>query len=306
MRQSAVVALLSAIATSCCGRQTRYSLPETAPDSRLLSLVHRNVANAQEYLLNKPPAAYNLVAYSKIVDVARTFSSQVQSGREGLLSVASQPHAPQDRSEIILDSGCGTGASTFALAKRFPDTLVVGVDRSELRLTKFGARVADNVNVDAPEAQPVDYWVDGAAAPLPNLLSGSRTITCCIRIRIPSGSIWGSDGTAIRPSRSYSRYVTTETLEATRSLTGLRLRVSAQLGERLVVRSNWRTYLDEFSLAVAAACTVEAAPSVAQLPPDMEPMTNFERKYLREGESVYELEVSLRSLTRPALENVNR
>ncbi len=37
---------------------------------------------------------------------------------------------------FILDSGCGTGKSTLALARQFPEHLVIGVDRSATRLAK--------------------------------------------------------------------------------------------------------------------------------------------------------------------------
>ena len=39
----------------------------------------------------------------------------------------------------MLDSGCGTGASTRALARAHPDCLVIGVDKSVARLGRTGA-----------------------------------------------------------------------------------------------------------------------------------------------------------------------
>ena len=37
---------------------------------------------------------------------------------------------------IILDSGCGTGKSSQELAKLFPGHLVLGIDRSHVRLSR--------------------------------------------------------------------------------------------------------------------------------------------------------------------------
>ena len=37
---------------------------------------------------------------------------------------------------IILDSGCGTATSTIRLGLQYPDAIVLGIDRSLLRLTK--------------------------------------------------------------------------------------------------------------------------------------------------------------------------
>ena len=39
---------------------------------------------------------------------------------------------------LILDSGCGTGNSSSVLAELFPNHLVLGVDRSHVRLSKSG------------------------------------------------------------------------------------------------------------------------------------------------------------------------
>ena len=44
--------------------------------------------------------------------------------------------AQQKKSELLLDSCCGTGLSSIALAKMYPDSLVVGVDQSGVRLSK--------------------------------------------------------------------------------------------------------------------------------------------------------------------------
>ena len=44
---------------------------------------------------------------------------------------------------VILDSGCGTGESTFHLANQFPDIPVIGIDKSAVRLEK-AALFADN------------------------------------------------------------------------------------------------------------------------------------------------------------------
>lgn len=38
---------------------------------------------------------------------------------------------------VILDSGCGNGDSSIQLATRFPDRLVIGLDKSQHRLNKY-------------------------------------------------------------------------------------------------------------------------------------------------------------------------
>ncbi len=57
--------------------------------------------------------------------------------------------------KIVLDAGCGTGRSTVALARRFPDCTVLGVDRSAYRLQRSGA-LPDNAVL--LRADLVDFW----------------------------------------------------------------------------------------------------------------------------------------------------
>ena len=48
-----------------------------------------------------------------------------------IVNLASKHSGP-----LILDSFCGTGMSTTKLAERFPDALVIGIDKSQDRLAK--------------------------------------------------------------------------------------------------------------------------------------------------------------------------
>jgi len=42
------------------------------------------------------------------------------------------------QNDLILDSGCGTGESTRIIASRYPQSVVIGIDRSRHRLEKTG------------------------------------------------------------------------------------------------------------------------------------------------------------------------
>lgn len=67
----------------------------------------------------------------------------------------------------ILDAGCGTGASTLALARLHPQALLLGVDKSARRLDK-GLRAAAlpqaPENVRLLRCDLVDFWLLAAAA----------------------------------------------------------------------------------------------------------------------------------------------
>ena len=56
---------------------------------------------------------------------------------------------------IVLDSGCGTGASTAILAGRFPGCTVIGVDKSAVRLARARHRPPNCVLL---RAHLVDFW----------------------------------------------------------------------------------------------------------------------------------------------------
>src|SRR5512144_1446458 len=70
---------------------------------------------------------------------------------------------------FILDAGCGTGTGTFALARQYPDQLVLGVDKSAARLA-IGQRQIDAgvapANARLLRCELVDFWQLAAAAGL--------------------------------------------------------------------------------------------------------------------------------------------
>ena len=56
---------------------------------------------------------------------------------------------------LIIDAGCGTGRSTLKLAERYPDRTVIGVDRSEARLSKSRDAPANALLL---RAELGDFW----------------------------------------------------------------------------------------------------------------------------------------------------
>ena len=57
------------------------------------------------------------------------------------------------KTPVVLDSGCGTGLSTIALAKQFPENPVLGIDKSEIRLVKAHNRSENGISMtlESPE-----------------------------------------------------------------------------------------------------------------------------------------------------------
>lgn len=199
----------------------------------------RRVARALAHPLRKPVAEHTRQAF----EAARTWR-------------AARPDMP-----LILDAGCGVGLSTRRLAERFANHAVIGVDRSESRLTREHGPLPDNALL--VRADLVDFW----------------------RLALADG--W-------RPVRHYLLYPNPYPKAA-----HLKMRwqghpvlpVILALGGRLELRSNWRLYVEEFALAVAQATgrKAEVGPHV----PGNDFLTPFEQKYHVSGQPLWKLVVEL-------------
>ncbi len=200
----------------------------------------RRVARALEHPLRKPVAEHTRTAF--------------ESARAWL---AARPGVP-----LVLDAGCGVGLSTRRLAWRLPDHAVIGVDRSESRLSREHGPLPDNALL--LRADLVDFW----------------------RLALEDG--W-------RPVRHYLLYPNPYPKAA-----HLKMRwhghpvlpVILALGGRLELRSNWRLYVEEFALALTQVCGREAT-AVPHEPIDDDYLTPFEQKYHASGQELWKLVVDL-------------
>ena len=162
---------------------------------------------------------------------------------------------------LILDSCCGVGESSIALARAFPDHYVTGVDQSEVRLGRFDA-VMLPPNLDLVRADLVDYW----------------------RLLLDAG---------VRLSRHYLLYPNPwpKIGHLSRRWHGHPVfPAMLELGGRLECRSNWRIYVDEFCLAVT---TLNGRPVTGEEFDAAQPLTPFERKYRDSGHRLYRALVDL-------------
>lgn len=165
---------------------------------------------------------------------------------------------------LILDSCCGVGESSLHLAQRYPDALVIGVDKSAHRLAKNAAyqQVVGGGRCLLVRADLNDFWRQAVAA-------GWQVNKHFILYPNP----WPKQkhlqrrwhGGALFPS-------------------------ILALGGALELRSNWKLYLDEFARALELAKQVA---NVRQLPTSIEPMTPFERKYKTSGQALWQLQSNL-------------
>ena len=166
---------------------------------------------------------------------------------------------------LILDAGCGVGMSTLRLAARFPTHFVLGVDQSADRLSRElrweGLRPANCLTL---RADLVDFW---------RLMLMHRMHPQRHYLLYPNP--WPKKA---QLGRRWHGHPVFPTIVA--------------LGGLLECRSNWQTYIDEFSAALTAltgkVVTTEALPD-----DPAGPLTPFEEKYRRSGHGLWACRLQL-------------
>ncbi|CAM3830874.1 SAM-dependent methyltransferase [Pseudoalteromonas sp. CO348] len=164
---------------------------------------------------------------------------------------------------IILDSCCGVGESTANLAKRHPDALVIGIDKSAHRLDKHDVeyKQTEQGQYILVQADLNDFW------------------------RLALEADW-------QPTHHYLLYPNPwpKAKHIQRRWHGSAVfPFIVKLGGKLELRSNWDIYVKEFARALALSgvdVAVEAYESD-------EAITPFERKYWASGQSSTRLVVTL-------------
>ncbi|MFV8755596.1 tRNA (guanine(46)-N(7))-methyltransferase TrmB [Nannocystaceae bacterium ST9] len=160
---------------------------------------------------------------------------------------------------VDLDAGCGTGASTLALARAKPDAWVLGVDKSSDRLARSpssSSRVEPG-RTKLLRGDMIDLWH------LLDLHAGPRFDTTWLLYPNP----WPKPGQLAR--RWHAHPVFPRILACTR---------------RIELRTNWRIYAEEFAHALALVLGRPVA--VEELVPDV-PLSPFERKYQASGHALW-------------------
>ena len=166
---------------------------------------------------------------------------------------------------MIIDAGCGTGRSTLKLAARYPERTVIGVDRSEARLSKSNDAPANALLL---RAELGDFW---------RLLNDSNDL------RVEETYL-------LYPNPYPKTKMLKQRFQGHASLPSL----LHACGRRLTIRASWRTYLEELRLAASKAGELGIRPDLVSKGPyelsDLrDPLTLFERKYAKAGVPVYEL-----------------
>ena len=163
-------------------------------------------------------------------------------------------HLRQEQRPLVLDSFCGTGHSTTALALRHPDHLVVGVDQSSHRLAKHPG--SDRRNYLLLQAECEDIW---------RLLLEEGLHTSYHYLLYPNP--WPKAKHLQRRVHGHGSFP-----------------LLLQLGGAITLRSNWQLYVEEFGLAMHLAGCRGSISMVGADPA----LTLFEQKYRDSGQSLWQ------------------
>jgi tRNA G46 methylase TrmB len=166
---------------------------------------------------------------------------------------------------LIFDSFCGTGMSTALLAQRYPDSVVLGIDKSGKRLRRHAKTPAANYLLVRAECG--DFWRLAAAA-------GWRVQHHFLLYPNP----WPKPGQLQRRIHGSPDFA-----------------ALLALGGTVELRSNWPIYVEEFGCALV---TAGQFPVVDRVQPAVA-MTLHERKYFGSGHPLWRCRCHLRDNTGP-------
>lgn len=172
--------------------------------------------------------------------------------------------------KLILDSGCGTGVSTSHLADRYPQHLIIGIDKSCYRLGKHmiykqhrcHENIASKDNIVFCQAELTDIW---------RLMATAKLNIEKHFILYPNP--WP------KPQQVKKRFYAHPVFPT-----------MLTLSPQLVCRSNWDLYLKEMQWLLQACFNINS--QITQVD-DQSACTRFESKYLHSGVNCYELTTSV-------------
>jgi len=154
---------------------------------------------------------------------------------------------------MVLDSFCGTGHSTRLLASYYPDSTIVGIDKSASRLGRHADYTGDNYVLLRAQCEEVWAW-----------LTDRRIRLRAHYLLYPNP--WPKAAQLKRRVHGHPAFP-----------------LLVRLGGSLELRCNWRLYAEEFGAALAVA----GQRATVSVIPDDKPLSLFERKYRDSGHTLW-------------------
>ena len=168
------------------------------------------------------------------------------------------------RPKCFMDSGCGRGESTHFWASTYPDHFVIGLDRSSDRLSHPNNHFLPE-NMRLIQADCVDFW------------------------RLAVQAQWIFNEHAILYPNPYPKSEHLKRRWHAHPVFNCLL----SLSQKLLLRTNWGLYAEEFA---AAWKSLSDEPVWLDVFETQSPMTAFERKYLASGHTLWQVVCKNKSL----------
>lgn len=165
--------------------------------------------------------------------------------------------------DVILDSCCGVGQSTRLLAKKNPQALVIGVDKSAHRIERNDEELTATTNT-----QGIDNFllIRADLNDFYRLVKQAKWSVSKHYILYPNP--WPKAKHIQR--RWHGSAVFPEIIS---------------IGDEIILRSNWRLYLEEFQFSAEIA---DRSGDISQIQSE-QPLTPFEAKYQASGQTCWQL-----------------
>ena len=165
---------------------------------------------------------------------------------------------------LVLDSGCGSGEASMAIARAHPDALIAAIDKSAVRVARAQKRRDRPANLIFLRLDVRDCWSHVLAAGWP---------VAWHYLFYPNP--WPKQHQLMR---RWHAHPVMPTLLA--------------LGGQLELRTNWQLYAQEFAYSVGF---LNGALSAVEQWAPATPVGAFERKYVESGQPLYRVAALLRS-----------
>ena len=220
------------------GNSRQITTNQTGPNDKVPDLVKKHLSSSSK----KPFNQHTLDAFESVC----------------LWLVANDPSGSRP---IIMDSCCGVGESTAYIAQQHPDALVVGLDKSAVRVGKHDVYAKDKVNYLVVRADVNDFW------------------------RLANQNNWQLHKHFLLYPNPYPKSAQVQR----RWHASAAFKDIVALGGILEVRSNWQIYIQEFAVALNTA----GFAAQASLYQSDHAITPFERKYWTSGQQSWVVQQQL-------------
>ncbi|MBD1390110.1 SAM-dependent methyltransferase [Neiella sp. HB171785] len=226
------------------------------------------MAGNSKQIVSNQPSVHEHLAGKVNRHLSHPFKKPVAEHTLGVFRQLNE-QVQQWQGPVILDACCGVGESTKVLAACYPDSLVVGIDKSACRIDK-GLQQAGDGHYVLARADLNDLW------------------------RL----VWAANWPLSRQFILYPNpWPKAEHLGRRWHGAGVFPYILAA-GGVLTVRSNWHIYIEEIAQAMTIA-GLAAKPAPYPTAAAVEPMTPFERKYWQSGHDSTQVEVDLAGYQAP-------